>query len=73
MVDLKVDAAASFALSEKLRKIDAESSCLVEIPRLQVSDKISIQLMFLSRFPGSIHEVCREQCIESNGALLGRV
>ncbi|MDO3641310.1 hypothetical protein [Mucilaginibacter sp. L3T2-6] len=56
MVDLKVDVVESFALSEKLRIMEGESSFIVEIPRLQVSDKISVQLMFLSRFPGIVHE-----------------
>jgi len=55
MVDLRIDAFESLSLSARLGKIDEGSSSLVEIPRLHVSDKILIQLLFLSKFPGIIH------------------
>ncbi len=73
MVDLKIDAIESFALSEKLGKIDAESSFLIEIPRLNVNDKVSIQLMFLSRFPGIIHEEDVRLAVEKQGEVHGFV
>jgi len=54
MVDLPVMEAEE--LAERLKDIDSEASEIVEIPRLNVQDKVSVQLLFLSNFPGVIHE-----------------
>jgi hypothetical protein len=56
MVDLPVKGPVLDDLLARLPDIDSEISEIVEIPRLNVPDKIAIQLLFLSKFPGVIHE-----------------
>jgi hypothetical protein len=72
MVDLPLPEQAG--LSERLAAIDTEASEIVEIPRLNVQDKISVQLLFLSNFPGIIHEealpLAAEKQPEKNGFVL---
>jgi len=56
MVDLSIIAPVATDLLERMADIDSESSEIVEIPRLNVQDKVAVQLLFLSKFPGVIHE-----------------
>jgi len=56
MVDLSIIAPIATDLSERLAAMDSEASEIVEIPRLSVQDKVAVQLLFLSKFPGVIHE-----------------
>ena len=56
MLDLPLTSEQVADLSERLAGIDSEASEIVEIPRLNVQDKVSVQLLFLSNFPGIIHE-----------------
>jgi len=56
MIDLPMQATESAVLSKRMDDIDSESSEIVELPRLNVQDKIAIQLLFLSKFPGVIHD-----------------
>jgi hypothetical protein len=56
MVDLIILPPLSADIRERLAEIDLENSEIVEIPRLNVQDKVSVQLLFLSKFPGVIHE-----------------
>jgi hypothetical protein len=43
-------------IGERIAGIDSETSEIVEIPRLNVQDKVAVRLLFLSKFPGIIHE-----------------
>jgi hypothetical protein len=56
MVDLPITGPANNDLLERLGDIDSEASEIVEIPRLNIQDKVAVQLLFLSKFPGVIHE-----------------
>ncbi|GGA96430.1 hypothetical protein [Mucilaginibacter rubeus] len=64
-------------LVERLAGIDAEASEIVEIPRLNVRDKVSVQLLFLSKFPGIIHEeklrLAAEQQQDAQGFILDKL
>ncbi len=56
MVDLIIVAPLAAELLKRVTDMDSENSEIVEIPRLNVQDKIAVQLLFLSKFPGVIHE-----------------
>ncbi len=56
MVDLPVIPLVAADLLERMADIDSETSEIVEIPRLNVQDKVAVQLLFLSKFLGVIHE-----------------
>jgi hypothetical protein len=56
MLDLQLVPAQAEGLMRRLMDIDTETSQIVEIPRLNVQDKVSIQLLFLSKFPSIILE-----------------
>jgi len=56
MVDLPLIPPMAQDLAKRMAEIDSETSEIVEIPRLNVQDKIAVQLLFLSKFPGTIHE-----------------
>lgn len=56
MVDLPMMAPINTELLERMANIDSEASEIVEIPRLNVHDKVAVQLLFLSKFPGVIHK-----------------
>lgn len=56
MIDLPLIAEQSEDFCKRMAAIDSEASEIVEIPRLNVQDKISMQLLFLSKFTGVIHE-----------------
>ncbi len=56
LVDLPVMPKIATDLLERMAYIDTEASEIVEIPRLNVQDKVAVQLLFLSKFPGVIHE-----------------
>ena len=56
MVDLQLMETIAAELLERLAAIDTAASEIVDIPRLNVQDKVAIQLLFLSNFPGVIHE-----------------
>ncbi|TSJ40967.1 hypothetical protein FO440_14630 [Mucilaginibacter corticis] len=43
-------------LETRLAHIDSEASEIVEFPRLNQKDKVSVQLLFLSNFPGIMQE-----------------
>jgi hypothetical protein len=56
MVDLPLISKVSADLLMRMDDLDSEASEIVEIPRLKVQDKVAVQLLFLSKFPGVIHE-----------------
>jgi hypothetical protein len=56
MVDLPIIESLSVEILMRLEDVDLENSEIVEIPRLNVQDKIAVQLLFLSKFPGIVHE-----------------
>ncbi|UOE47898.1 hypothetical protein MTO98_26155 [Mucilaginibacter sp. SMC90] len=56
MLDLQLIPAEAEDLIKRLRDIDTEASRIVEIPRLNLQEKVSVQLLFLSKFQGIIHE-----------------
>lgn len=56
MVDLPLIAPLAEDIEQRMPEIDSEASEIVEIPRLNIQDKIAVQLLFLSKFPGIIHE-----------------
>ncbi len=56
MVGLPLSDPIAEDLKNRMDAIDAEASQLVEIPRLNVQDKIEVQLLFLSKFPNIIYE-----------------
>jgi len=56
MVDLPLISPLAEDLGKRLTQIDTEVCEIVEIPRLNVQDKIAVQLLFLSKFPGVIYE-----------------
>lgn len=56
MIDLAMPEVESAELKGRLGTIDSEASEIVEIPRLNVQDKVSVQLSFLSNFAGVIRE-----------------
>lgn len=56
MLDLYIVENEFKTLSKLLEHVDSEVSKIVEIPRLNVQDKAAIQLLFLSKFPGMIHD-----------------
>lgn len=53
--------------------MDSESSEIVEIPRLNVQDKVAVQLLFLSKFPGVIHEEALRLAAEKQQNVYGFV
>ncbi|SDE00590.1 hypothetical protein SAMN05216464_103309 [Mucilaginibacter pineti] len=62
MIDLPVIEPA--ALLKRLADENSDASEIVEIPRLDVPDKVSVQLLFLSNFPGVIHEDALKLAVE---------
>jgi hypothetical protein len=56
MVDLPLMPPIATDLLERMPDMDSEASEIVEIPRLNIQDKVAVQLLFLSNFPGVIHE-----------------
>ena len=56
MIDLPITGSERTKLLQRIELIDSNSSEIVEIPRLNVKDKVAVQLLFLSKFPGIIHE-----------------
>lgn len=56
MVDLPLISPSAEDISKRMADIDSTVSEIVEIPRLNVQDKVAVQLLFLSKFPGVIHE-----------------
>jgi len=64
MVDLPVIPPIATDLLERMADIDSEVSEIVEIPRLNVQDKVAVQLLFLSNFPGVIHEEALRLAVE---------
>jgi hypothetical protein len=56
MIDLSMTAPEAEALLKRIADIGSEASEIVEIPRLNLQDKVAVQLLFLSKFPGVIHE-----------------
>ena len=56
MIDLSMTPPEAEALIKRMADIDMEASEIVEIPRLNLQDKVAVQLLFLSKFPGVIHE-----------------
>jgi len=51
MLELPLAAPESERLLKGLAAIDSERSVMVEIPRLNVQDKLAVQLLFLSGYP----------------------
>jgi hypothetical protein len=56
MIDLSMTTQEAETPLKRMAAIDTEASEIVEIPRLNVQDKVAVQLLFLSKFPGVIHE-----------------
>jgi len=77
MVDLPLIAPLADDIKRRLVDIDLMSSEIVEIPRLNVQDKIAVQLLFLSKFPGVIHEeqlrLAAERQADSYGFIIDAV
>jgi hypothetical protein len=77
MVDLQLMETIAVELLGRLAAIDTDASEIVEIPRLNVQDKVAIQLLFLSNFPGVIHEetlrIAAEKQQDANGFVLDAV
>jgi hypothetical protein len=73
MVDLIIPAPLSGELLKRVTDMDAESSEIVEIPRLNVQDKAAVQLLFLSKFPGVIHEEALRLAAEKQDDVYGFV
>lgn len=71
MIDLHLPEPSFTDISTRLAGIDSESSEVVEIPRLNVQEKVSIQLVFLSKTPGFIHNenfrIAAEQHQDASG------
>jgi hypothetical protein len=74
MIDLPLTSPLAETIKERLTDIDSEASEIVEIPRLNVQDKVAVQLLFLSKFPGVIHEekltLAVEQQVDAYGFVL---
>ncbi len=77
MVDLPLLNSLAEDIQERIADIDSEKSQIVAIPRLNVQDKVAVQLLFLSKFPGVIHEeklrLAAEQQQDVNGFVLDAV
>lgn len=77
MVELPMLSPQAEDLIDRLADIDTEASAIVEIPRLNVRDKVSIQLLFLSKLPGIIHEeslrISAEQQEDAPGFMLDKL
>ena len=73
MVDLPLMAPIAAELSERVADLDSEASEIVEIPRLNVQDKVAVQLLFLSKFPGVIHENALRLAAEKQRDIYGFV
>ena len=56
MVDLPLIDPLAVDIGKRMADINSTVSQIVEIPRLNVQDKVAVQLLFLSKFPGVIHE-----------------
>jgi hypothetical protein len=77
MVDLPLFNPLAHNIGKRIAQIDTETSEIVEIPRLNVQDKVAVQLLFLSKFPGVIHEeklrLAAEQQQDTGGFLLDAI
>jgi hypothetical protein len=73
MIDLTIPAPLSEYLINRLADMDSENSEIVEIPRLNVQDKVAVQLLFLSKFPGVIHEEPLRLAVEKQDDVYGFV
>jgi hypothetical protein len=77
MVDLTLGPPVSTDLSDRMADIDSEALEIVEIPRLNVQDKVAVQLLYLSNFPGVIHEealrLAAEKQRDTDGFVLDRL
>jgi len=73
MVGLPITGLLAGDLLERLADVESEISEIVEIPRLNVQDKVAIQLLFLSKFPGVIHEEALRLAAEKQEVLYGFV
>ena len=56
MIDLSLAAPEAEALLKRIAAIDTEAFGIVEIPHLNLQDKVAVQLLFLSKFSRVIHE-----------------
>ena len=56
MVDLPLITPLAVDIGKRMADIDSTVSEIVKIPRLNVQDKVAVQLLFLSKFPGVIYE-----------------
>jgi len=77
MVGLSLAASQAAELRKRLALIDSEASEIVEIPRLNIQDKVSVQLLFLSKFPGIFHEeklrLAAEEQLDAYGFVLDKL
>jgi len=74
MIGLSIQSPLLTDLLTRIPAIESESSEIVEIPRLNVQDKIAVQLLFLSKFPGIAYgeelRVAAEKQEDRNGFVL---
>ena len=77
MVDLPLITPLRENIGKRMADIDSTISEIVEIPRLNVQDKVAVQLLFLSKFPGVILEeklrLATEQQQDTGGFVLDTV
>lgn len=77
MVDLPLIAPLADNIEKRMADIDSTVSEIVEIPRLNIQDKIAVQLLFLSKFPGVIYEeklrLAAEKQLDMQGFVLDLV
>ena len=55
MANNRIQSEISSDIAVRLEWVNDESSEIVEIPRLNVTDKVTMQLLFLSSFEGVMH------------------
>jgi len=73
MVGLTMLPSLSVDIRKRLADLDSEHSEIVEIPRLNVQDKVAVQLLFLSKFAGVIHGEALRLAAEKQGDKFGFV
>ena len=56
MVDLSLISLIAEDIGKRMADIDATASKIVDIPRLNVQDKVAVQLLFLSKLSGVVYE-----------------
>jgi hypothetical protein len=77
MIGLCLPDGQAVELRKRLADIDSEASGIVGIPRLNIQDKVAVQLLFLSKFPGIVHEeklrLAAEKQTDAQGFVLDKL